>query len=58
VYAVLNGGYFDMVNNISASFISSEGKVYHANNINKVPNSKIYPTIGTFGVLKNGSFSI
>jgi hypothetical protein len=58
VYGVINGGFFDMVKNESSSFICSDSHVYHANTINKSPNSKIYPTIGTIGVLKNGTFDI
>jgi hypothetical protein len=47
-----------MVKNDSASFICSNSKVYHPNEINAQPASKIFPTIGTFGVLQNGTFDI
>jgi exopolysaccharide biosynthesis protein len=58
VYGVINGGYFDMVKNESSSFICSNSHVYHKNGINTSPASKIFPTIGTFGVLQNGTFDI
>jgi hypothetical protein len=55
---VINGGFFDMVMNESSSFICSNSHVYHPNSINAQPSSKIFPTIGTFGVLQNGTFDI
>jgi len=58
VYGVINGGFFDMVKNESSSFICSNGHIYHPNAINAQPSSKIYPTIGTIGVLQNGKFDI
>lgn len=54
VYAVLNGGYFDMVNNISASFIAENSNISHRNTINIGSNA--HPTVGAFG-LKNKLFT-
>jgi hypothetical protein len=34
VYAVINGGFFDMVNNVSASFLAENGRVKSKNGIN------------------------
>lgn len=58
VYGVINGGFFDMQKNDSASFICSNGHVFHPNGINAQPTNNIFPTIGTIGTFKNGSFSI
>jgi exopolysaccharide biosynthesis protein len=58
VYAVINGGYFDMVKNESSSFICSNGHVYHKNSINTAAKSNIYPTVGAFGVRNNNSFAV
>ena len=54
VYGVLNGGYFNMGLNISASFIAQKGKVLSKNDINE--NDKNHPTVGAFGVTKAGTF--
>ncbi len=54
VYAVLNGGYFDMTQNTSASFLAEKGKVKTKNGINFAKN--IYPTVGAFGQNFNGKF--
>lgn len=34
VYAVINGGYFNMALNISASFIAEKGRVKNKNEVN------------------------
>lgn len=47
-----------MVNKESSSFICSDNQVYHPNGINAQPSNKIFPTIGTIGVLQNGAFDI
>ena len=47
-----------MVKNDSASFICSNSHVYHPNSINAQPANKIFPTIGTIGVLQNETFDI
>jgi hypothetical protein len=54
VYAVINGGYFDMVNNISASFIAENGNISHKNSVNLGSNA--HPTVGAFG-LKNKTYT-
>jgi exopolysaccharide biosynthesis protein len=54
VYAVINGGYFNMVENISASFLAEHGKVICPNGINS--NTKNHPTVGAFGVTAEGHF--
>lgn len=54
VYAVLNGGYFNMQLNVSASFIAEKGKVINKNEINQ--NDKNHPTVGAFGLTKTGQF--
>ena len=58
VYGVINGGFFDMLKNESSSFICSNSHIYHPNAINAQPSNRIYPTIGTIGVLQNGKFDI
>ena len=54
VYAVLNGGYFNMQLNISASFVAENGQVLNKNDINQ--NQKNHPTVGAFGLTKQGTF--
>lgn len=54
VYAALNGGYFDMTKNISASFLAERGKVKTPNNINGGNN--VHPTVGAFGITAEGNF--
>ena len=54
MYAVINGGYFNMVENISSSFLAERGKVICPNAIND--NTKIHPTVGAFGVTAEGKF--
>lgn len=48
MYAVINGGYFDMQKNISASFLAEEWKVKSKNSINEANNN--HPTVGAFGL--------
>lgn len=47
VYAVINGGYFDMQKNISSSFLAEGGRIKTRNTINEAIN--YYPTVGAFG---------
>lgn len=54
VYAVINGGYFDMVNNVSASFLAESGRVKSKNGINEATN--VHPTVGAFGMTPEGKF--
>lgn len=54
VYAVLNGGYFNMQENVSASFLAEKGQVLNKNDINE--NAKNHPTVGAFGLTKAGQF--
>jgi hypothetical protein len=54
VYAVINGGYFDMTQNISASFLAENGKVKSKNSINSAIN--LNPTVGAFGQNFTGKF--
>ena len=54
MYAVINGGYFDMAKNVSASFLAEKGKVRSANTVNFAKN--IFPTVGAFGLNSLGKF--
>ena len=54
MYAVLNGGYFNMQLNVSASFIAEKGRVKNKNDINEGGNN--HPTVGAFGLTKDGKF--
>jgi hypothetical protein len=58
VYGVINGGFFNMAKNDSASFICSNGHVYHPNVINAQPANNIFPTVGAIGTLPDGTFDI
>ena len=58
VYGVINGGFFDMDKNESASFICSNSHVYHKNGLNADPKNKIFPTVGAIGVLQNGTLDV
>ena len=54
VYAVINGGFFNMLQNISSSFLAEKGKVKTPNDINGGKN--IHPTVGAFGLTPNNKF--
>lgn len=40
--------------NVSASFIAEKGRVKNKNDINE--DTKNHPTVGAFGLAKNGTF--
>jgi exopolysaccharide biosynthesis protein len=60
VYMIINGGYFNMITNLSQSLVISDSKViafslnasYSNYNGHSIP---YYPTPGAFGVYKNGT---
>ena len=54
VYGVLNGGYFNMQENISASFVAENFTVLNENDVNR--NAKNHPTVGAFGLTNEGNF--
>lgn len=54
VYAAINGGYFDMIRNVTQSLIVEDSKVHHPNTWNLGANE--FPTVGAFG-LANNTFS-
>ena len=54
VYAVINGGFFDMTQNTSASFLAENGKVKSKNTFNTATN--LNPTVGAFGQAFTGKF--
>lgn len=55
VYAVINGGYFDMTLNVSASLLAENGRIKSKNSINEGVNH--YPTVGAFGLNENNTFA-
>lgn len=52
---MINGGYFNMQLNISASFIAEKGRVKNKNDINSGGNNN-HPTVGAFGLTKDGKW--
>jgi hypothetical protein len=52
---VINGGYFDMQKNISASFLAENWKVKAKNSINEGAN--IHPTVSAFGLGFDGRYA-
>ena len=54
VYAVINGGYFNMTSEISSSFIAENFTVKSKTTVNEYVN--IHPTVGAFGLTADGQF--
>ena len=55
VYAVINGGYFNMAKNTSSSFLCEQSRIKTRNTINEAADK--HPTVGAFGLTDDGKLS-
>jgi hypothetical protein len=56
VYAVINGGYFNMKTLVSEFLVISDGNLLNSNPTSKIRASKTYfPTLAAFGLFENGT---